>query len=168
MSVVFNPSREDGLRRLKDYVPLAGGAYAKSRNFDFGPGEHRNVSMLSPYLRHRLIGEDEVVRAVLSKHRISTADKFIQEVCWRTYWKGWLEQRPQVWDDYLSGLAHAREATASDPDGAARLITALNGETGLAAERCIRDSTGSDMLHPRRIFMYDSTLGNRLSDKSAM
>jgi deoxyribodipyrimidine photo-lyase len=133
MTVLFSPSREDGLRRLKDYVPLAGSAYAKSRNFDFGPGEHRNVSMLSPYLRHRLIGEDEVVRAVLSKHRISTADKFVQEICWRTYWKGWLEQRPQTWDDYLSGLAFAREATASDPDATARLTAALNGETGLAA-----------------------------------
>lgn len=127
------PTREDGLLRLKDFVPRAGGSYAKQRNFDFGPGERSNVSGLSPYLRHRLIGEDEVVRAVLSKHRISAADKFVQEVCWRTYWKGWLEQRPAVWHNYLEELAAAKAAVDSDRMLARKLALAVSGETGVAA-----------------------------------
>lgn len=32
------------------------------------------------------------------------AEKFLQEVAWRTYWKGWLELRPSVWTDYLADL----------------------------------------------------------------
>ena len=27
--------------------------------------------------------------------------KNIQEIFWRTYWKGWLEHRPEVYSDYL-------------------------------------------------------------------
>lgn len=133
MTQVFPPTREDGLMRLKNFVPRAGSAYAKSRNFDFGPDDRSNVSVLSPYLRHRLISEDEVVRAVLSKYRISTADKFIQEVCWRTYWKGWLEQRPDVWSAYLSELTREQETAQSDPEIAARLTAAVSGKTGIAA-----------------------------------
>jgi deoxyribodipyrimidine photo-lyase len=130
MTQTVSPTREDGLLRLKDFVPRAGSAYAKSRNFDFGPSDRSNVSVLSPYLRHRLIGEDEVVRAVLSKHRISAADKFIQEVCWRTYWKGWLEQRPQVWTDYLSELAREQDRIAASD---ACYSAAITGATGIAA-----------------------------------
>jgi deoxyribodipyrimidine photo-lyase len=138
------PAREDALLRLKNFVPRAGSTYAKSRNFDLGPDDRNNVSMLSPYLRHRLIGEDEVVRAVLSKHRISAADKFIQEVCWRTYWKGWLEQRPSVWSDYLSDLARDREAMQGD----ARYRAAINGETGIAAfDQWAKELTETGYLH---------------------
>ena len=30
------------------------------------------------------------------------AEKFIQEVFWRIYWRGWLEHRPAVWVDFTS------------------------------------------------------------------
>ncbi len=133
MSQAFLPTREEAFIRLKDFVPRAGSAYAKSRNFDYGPAERNNVSVLSPYLRHRLIGEDEVIRAVLSKHRISAADKFVQEVCWRTYWKGWLEQRPTVWSEYLSELSREQEKIEKYKDAAARYAAAVTGETGIAA-----------------------------------
>lgn len=138
------PTREDALLRLKNLVPRAGGAYAKSRNFDLGPDDRGNVSVLSPYLRHRLISEDEVVRAVLSKHRISAADKFIQEICWRTYWKGWLEQRPAVWSQYLSELARDREAMA----GNAHYQSAINGQTGITAfDHWVKELNQTGYLH---------------------
>jgi deoxyribodipyrimidine photo-lyase len=133
MTHACRPAREDGLLRLKNFVPRAGSAYAKSRNFDHGPDDRNNVSVLSPYLRHRLIGEDEVVRAVLSNHRISAADKFIQEVCWRTYWKGWLEQRPGVWSDFLAELERDQDALREFPDMATAHAAAVAGETGIAA-----------------------------------
>ena len=52
-----DPSREAGLRRLHEFAHRAGPQYAKARNFDFGPERRGNVSVLSPYLRHRLILE---------------------------------------------------------------------------------------------------------------
>ncbi|MEM7053697.1 MAG: DNA photolyase FAD-binding protein, partial [Pseudomonadota bacterium] len=101
LSKLFPPGREEGLKRLHAFVPHAGRVYAASRNADLGSGLRQNVSMLSPYIRYRLITEREVVAAVLAQHTPEQAEKFIQEVFWRTYWKGWLQMRPQVWTDFL-------------------------------------------------------------------
>ena len=97
MSSVFPPNRESALSRLEEFLPKAGKQYAEKRNYDFGPDNRDNVSMLSPYLSHRLLTEREVVEAVLSKYKPKEAESFIQEVVWRTYWKGWLEGRPSVY-----------------------------------------------------------------------
>ena len=97
---LFPPTRDAALRRLADFVPRAGRDYARTRNADPGPGLKSNVSMLSPYIRYRVITEREVVAAVLERYAPSRAEKFIQEVLWRTYWKGWLQMRPQVWRDF--------------------------------------------------------------------
>jgi len=103
--MTFTPTRAAALATLARFVDRAGSDYAETRNFDHGPGDRRNVSQLSPYLRYRLITEDEVVAAVRARHPGVAADKFVQEVLWRSYWKGWLELRPSVWADYLSDVA---------------------------------------------------------------
>ena len=77
-------------------IPNAGCAYARDRNVDRGSGDRSNVSALSPWIRRRLITGEEVIPAVLRRHAFSAAEKFIQEVLWHTYWKGWLELRPGV------------------------------------------------------------------------
>jgi deoxyribodipyrimidine photo-lyase len=81
--------------------------YSAQRNFD-RPG-HAEVSRLSRWIRYRVISEEECVAAVLERHPFEVAEKFVQEVLWRTYWKGWLEQRPQVWNSYADSLAPLRE-----------------------------------------------------------
>ena len=96
----WTPTRAEGLRRLEAFVPRAGRDYARRRNHDHGPGRHTDVSGLSPWLRHRLLLEEEVLAPVIATHGFEAAGKFIQEVFWRTYWKGWLEMRPSVWADY--------------------------------------------------------------------
>lgn len=57
---------------------------------------HRNVSRLSAALRHRILLEDEVVGDTLRNYEFHTVEKWLQKVCWRRYWKGWLEQRPDL------------------------------------------------------------------------
>jgi deoxyribodipyrimidine photo-lyase len=64
---------------------------------------HANVSKLSPYLRRRLVSESEVLQIALETNSISSLEKFIQEIFWRTYWRGWLELRPDVYEDYENG-----------------------------------------------------------------
>ena len=93
----FVPTRAEGLRRLAAFLPAAGRSYAENRNTDGGPEARDNVSVLSPYLRYRLLTEEEVIAAALAQHGPEAAGKFVQEVGWRTYWKGWLELRPAVW-----------------------------------------------------------------------
>ena len=103
-SAIAEPSRAAGLRRLYAFADNAGARYTSSRNFDFGPDRRGNVSMLSPYFRHRLVLERELLETTLERHTLAAANKFIEEVFWRAYFKGWLEHRPRVWDDYRSDV----------------------------------------------------------------
>ncbi len=120
-------TRTHALERLRRFVPIAGRDYAARRNYDLGSQGHPDVSGLSPYLRHRLITEPEVIAAVLGRHSASTAEKFVQEVVWRTYWKGWLEMRPQVWADYRQGLSRVLNDGRHDD----RLAAASAGQSGI-------------------------------------
>ncbi|MFZ5702869.1 MULTISPECIES: FAD-binding domain-containing protein [Pseudomonadota] len=101
MSGMFEPTRAAGLARMNAFVPHAGRAYAEGRNSDLGPGRPSAVSQLSPWLRYRLLNEQEVCAAVLERHSLAAAEKYVQEVLWRTYWKGWLEMRPGIWERFL-------------------------------------------------------------------
>ena len=126
----WHPSRKAGLRRLSEFVPNAGRAYAAKRNFDFGPCDRSNVSALSPWVRHRLITEPEILRAVLARHSVSAADKFIQEVFWRGYFKGWLEHRPSVWQGYKEDLDQLIGKLRNGTIGQ-RYRAAVDGQTGI-------------------------------------
>ena len=102
--MIFEASRAKALNQLNNFVENNLGEYSKLRNFDFGPEKRSNISCLSPYITHGIINEQEVIQKALSKFSFSKNEKFIQEVLWRTYWKGWLELRPNVWADYLIEL----------------------------------------------------------------
>ena len=105
----FEASKAAALNRLNNFVEQNLSEYSKLRNFDFGPENRTNISGLSPYITHGVINEKEVIEKSLSKFSFSKNEKFIQEVLWRTYWKGWLELRPNVWTDYLAELNKIRE-----------------------------------------------------------
>ncbi len=124
---MFPANRAEGLARLEAFVPRAGAHYAANRNADLGPGDRNGVSVLSPYIRHRLITEDEVVAAVLKRHRFAASEKYVQEVLWRTYWKGWLEMRPSVWTRFLADRDRALQDAGRNRD----LDKALAGATGI-------------------------------------
>lgn len=125
------PSRAAGLARLEAFTPSMGRVYAAHRNEDRGPDDRSNVSALSAHVRRRMICEDELVTAAIAAHGPEGAEKFIQEVCWRTYWKGWLEMRPSVWTDYRAGLADDLDALERDGALAQRYAAAIEGRTGL-------------------------------------
>jgi deoxyribodipyrimidine photo-lyase len=122
-------SRAAGLVRLNAFLPRAGLAYARDRNRDL-PGHHA-VSGLSPYIRHRLVLESEVADAALATHGAQEAEKFLSEVYWRTYWKGWLELRPRIWQDYKQGLQAALNRTATESGLRKEWQAACEGRTGI-------------------------------------
>ena len=115
---------------MQAFAPKAGRAYAARRNYDLGGG-HAAVSTLSPYIRHRLITEEEVLQTVLRHHSPSAAEKFIQEVYWRTYWKGWLELRPSVWGDYKQAVKAALNRIATESGLRRDWEAACAGQTGI-------------------------------------
>ena len=100
----FEASRAKALDKLNYFVEKNLSEYSKLRNFDYGPDNRSNISCLSPYITHGIINEKEVIKKSLDKFSFAKNEKFIQEVLWRTYWKGWLELRPSVWTDFLIEL----------------------------------------------------------------
>ncbi len=123
--MIFEASRAKALNQLNNFVENNLGEYSKLRNFDFGPEKRSNISCLSPYITHGIINEQEVIQKSLSKFSFSKNEKFIQEVLWRTYWKGWLELRPNVWADYLIELNKIKNEFKDNKD----YIAAIEGKT---------------------------------------
>ncbi len=123
--MIFEASRAKALNQLNTFVENNLGEYSKLRNFDFGPEKRSNISCLSPYITHGIINEQEVIQKALSKFSFSKNEKFIQEVLWRTYWKGWLELRPNVWADYLIELNQIKNEFKDNID----YIAAIEGKT---------------------------------------
>ncbi len=125
--MIFEASRPKALNQLNKFVDNNLGEYSKLRNFDFGPEKRTNISCLSPYITHGIITEQEVILKALSKFSFSKNEKFIQEVLWRIYWKGWLELRPNVWADYLVELNQIR----NDFQNNQNYLNAIEGKTNI-------------------------------------
>ena len=123
----FEASRAKALDKLNYFVENNLSEYSKLRNFDFGPENRSNISCLSPYITHGIISEKEVIEKSLSKFSFSKNEKFIQEVLWRTYWKGWLELRPNVWSDYLMELNKVKEEFKKNQN----YLDAIEGKTNI-------------------------------------
>ena len=127
----IDATRIAGEASLETFAPQMGKRYTNGRNFDRGAAQHRDVSMLSPYVRRRIVLEQDLVTKALQAHGLENAEKFIQEVFWRSYFKGWLERRPVIWNLYKDGLIRDLEALNSDRSLRKRLERAEAGQTGL-------------------------------------
>jgi len=126
------PPRLDAARdRLARFAPHAGQTYARRRNFDLGADSHIHVSTLSPYLRMKVLDEGDVSRAVLACLSAAEAEKFLMEVWWRPYWKGWMEQRPAIWASYRDDLVRLHNEVQTQSGLRAQWESACLGETGI-------------------------------------
>ena len=141
-------TRSAGEARMRAFVPRMGDRYSRERNFDLGPGNHDQVSCLSPFVRRRLVLESDLVAAALAAHGAERAEKFIQEVFWRGYFKGWMEHRPAVWQTYVRGLAGDLDRLGGDPALRARVAAAEAGATGIECFDCwARELVDTGYLH---------------------
>lgn len=147
MDSICPNDRAGAFRQLEDFLPRVP-AYARERN-QVRVG-HAAVSRLSPAIRHRLLSEEEVVGRVLEVYPFKVAEKFLQEVCWRSYWKGWLEWRPDVWTCYQSEVATLRD----EPVGrlAARILAQGSGNAIIDHFLAELEETGYLHNHARMWF----------------
>ena len=120
-------SFEGTLSLLDDFIADKLRFYKGYRNQDLGDPSKNYVSGLSPAISRRIITEYEIVRQISKSFQYGSVDKFVDEICWRTYWKGWLEHRPAVWHDYLDDLTFLRVKYHKNEI----FLRAVNGETGL-------------------------------------
>ena len=140
----FLPSRAFAIDKLNNFIDNNLSEYAKLRNFDYGPEKRDNVSCLSPYITHGVISELEVIKSSLKKSSYIKIEKFIQEVLWRIYWKGWLELRPKVWIDFLNQLKALKEKYNNDSN----YLNAIEGKTNLECfNTWIKELKNNNYLH---------------------
>ena len=130
--IQIHPSRAKALKQLDTFVENNLALYARDRNFDFGPDKRSNTSCLSPYVTHGVLSEKEIIKEAIKKFPFSKIEKFIQEVFWRTYWKGWLERRPSLWTDFVNDLENLKKDFQNNKN----LKNAINGNTDI---ECFND-----------------------------
>jgi hypothetical protein len=107
---------------------------------------HGNVSRLGPQLRFRTLLEEEIIEETLKHHSFRAAEKWLQEVCWRRYWKGWLEMRPQVWTHWRRRVKQLRHELA--PEVLKRAEAVAAGESGVPCmDRIARELIQTGYLH---------------------
>ena len=123
----FEPSRAGAVERLSNFIENGLLNYSKSRNFDYGPDRRSNISCLSPYISHGVIKEQEVIDRSLKKYSFIKNEKFIQEIFWRIYWKGWLELRPNVYIDFINDLKKLKKDFKENKN----YLNALEGKTNV-------------------------------------
>jgi deoxyribodipyrimidine photo-lyase len=129
--MIWLPTRVAGLARLEQFLPHAGSAYAATRNFDYGPADRSNISALSPWLRRRILTEEVVIAAAIRQHGSTAAAKFIEEIVWRSYWKGWLEMRSAVYVQFEQQLQVLQQDMAHNAGLRERYHRAASGQSGI-------------------------------------
>ena len=107
--MLFKPELSFSKNLLSEFVENKISNYSKYRNFDYGVTNRSNVSLLSPYISHKTLLEFDILESILTKYPYKKVDKFIDEIFWRIYWRGWLEMRPKVWDDFVCSLGNIKK-----------------------------------------------------------
>ena len=140
----FEPlTRAEALEAWRAFLPKVV-RYAGSRN-QVQAG-HGNVSGLSAAIRFRLLLEDEIIEQTLQKHAFHEVEKWLQEVCWRRYWKGWLEMRPAVWTNWRRRVDWLRKHLPKET--LARVEAVAAGESGVASmDAMARELIETGYLH---------------------
>ena len=128
----FPPTRSYSSVHLQNFIDNHLKNYAYERNYDYGEDNRENISCLSPYISHGVIQEKEILKQSLKKYPFEIIEKFIQEVLWRTYWKGWLELRPTLWNDYLKDLQDLENQKINNSN----YLKAISGNTSI---ECFND-----------------------------
>ena len=130
--MIFKPTRNEAKKKLSYFIDKKLVKYTKLRNFNFDNEKDFTTSNLSPYITHGILSENEIIKESLKKHSYRTCEKFIQEILWRIYWRGWLELRPEVWGNYLKNLKKLKAEFKHDK----KYIQVTEGNTNI---ECFND-----------------------------
>lgn len=123
------PTRHAALARLGGILPRAA-TIALDRRGDVAD-RLPQATGLSPWLRYRLLAEEEVLEA-LGRLNGGEAQPFRRAILRRAYLKGYFEMRPGLWLAYRQGLRGALNRIATEAGLRDRWDAACQGATGIA------------------------------------
>ena len=119
----------DANNKLENFLDSKISDYSKYRNYDYGEeNPHKIVSGLSSYISHGIIKEMDILDRLKKSNKNS--EKFKQEILWRTYWKGWLEQNIIVWESYKKKINFYKEYIETKKINSTYYL-AINGKTSI-------------------------------------
>ena len=129
--MIFIPTYQEAINRKNKFLNSGLCEYSKLRNYDYGPEERENVSGLSPYISHGLIDIVGLAQECIDLFGEKRAEKYIAELFWGVYWKGYLELRPSIWTCFKNDLENLRDYQNEE-----LYLKAINGETNIS---CFND-----------------------------
>ena len=95
-------------------------SYHHLRNYDYGTENRTNVSQISKYTSHRIIYEYDLIENL---KKFDKKKKYTDEILWRIYWKGYLENHKSIWFEYINFKRTQFNSTT--------LNSAISGNTGI-------------------------------------
>ena len=110
----FKPTYQAAIKRKKEFLSLGLREYSNSRNYDYGPNKRHNVSGLSPYLNNGLIDIADLAQECIDLYGERNVDKYVSELFWGVYWKGYLELRPTIWTSFKNDLENLSDYKKSE------------------------------------------------------
>ena len=111
---------EEANSELENFIHNHLDSYHRLRNFDFGIKDRSNVSQISKYTSHRILNEFDVIEKL---KKFDKKKKYTDEILWRLYWKGYLENYKSIWFEYVN---FKEKSVPLD-----KINSAIDGQTGI-------------------------------------
>jgi deoxyribodipyrimidine photo-lyase len=94
--------RQHSIDKMTDWMPNAASSYQSSRNYDLDGKQ--TTSRLSESISAGILREMDVIDCAKRFNISMKNNKFIEEVFWRVYFRGYFETHPSVWTHYTKNL----------------------------------------------------------------
>ena len=107
---------------LKNWMPKSKDFYTLNRNYDVTGKQ--TTSKLSSAISSGIIKESDIIRS-LHEHGVPTSNKFLEEVFWRIYFRGYFETHPSIWLSYKERLSADKQFKDNNYQ------KAIDGNTGI-------------------------------------
>ena len=87
---------------LNDWLPKSKTFYHSNRNYDIAGKQ--TTSRLSSAISSGMLSESDIINSLNDFGIKSSSNKFLEEVFWRIYFRGYFETHPTVWSSYKDQL----------------------------------------------------------------
>ena len=94
--------RQHSIDKMTDWMPNAASSYQSSRNYDLDGKQ--TTSRLSESISAGILSEMDVIDCAKRFNISMKNNKFIEEIFWRVYFRGYFETHPSVWKYYTKNL----------------------------------------------------------------
>ena len=124
---------------LKNWMPKSMDFYSTNRNYDVAGKQ--TTSRLSSAISSGIIKESDIIRS-LNEYGVASSNKFLEEVFWRIYFRGYFETHPSIWQSYKESLIADKQSKGVEYQNA------IDANTGIECfNDWLRDLYKTGYLH---------------------